>query len=100
MTGKRNDRDERRTEPMNIHIRGNALFDRVVFAIGLDQAATRFMVADLLRTIGSSPQDMTPDELGALLPTLEHRVRLMVPGDPADNAVARLRQLLFKWDED
>src|SRR5258708_3755813 len=87
------------TRAVSSYVGGNTLFDRAVFAIGLDGALTRQLLSVVIAQVGSSPKDVTPDELGALLPEIESRLRLLAPADQARKATARLREMLLKWAE-
>jgi hypothetical protein len=87
------------TQALSSYVVGNALFDRSVYAIGLDGALTRQLLEALILSVGSTPKDLSPDELGALLPEVESRLRLLVPSDQAQKSVARLRDMLLKWEE-
>ncbi len=69
---------------------GNALYERVVAAIGLDERTTRWLVTSILNPVGSTPTSLTPDELGHLLPEFDRRLRKLVRGAQADAAVKRL----------
>lgn len=90
--------DPKPTQAVTSYIVGNSLFDRAVFAIGLDGALTRQLLASLISSMGSTPKDLTPDELGILLPEVEQRLRLLVPLEQAQKCVARLREMLLKWE--
>jgi hypothetical protein len=85
------------TRAVTSYVGGNTLFDRAVFAIGLDGALTRQLLSGVIASVGSSPKDVTPDELGALLPEIESRLRLLAPADQARKSVARLRDMLLRW---
>jgi hypothetical protein len=80
-------------------ITGNDVFERVSTCIGMDAMASRKLVADVLKPIGSAPLRCTIEEVGALLPEIERRVRLLVRDEIADHAVRRLRRLLLTWDQ-
>ena len=58
--------------------KGNALFEKAVAAIGLDEGTTRWLLASVLNTVGSTPARLTPDELGVLLPEIDRRLRKLV----------------------
>jgi hypothetical protein len=76
-------------------VRGNALFEKAVAAIGLDDATTRWLFVSVLKTIGALPEKLTPDELGNLLPEVDRRLRKLVPDAQADAAMKRLYRVLF-----
>jgi hypothetical protein len=82
------------TVPMD-EVKGNALFERAVAAIGLDDATMRWLLASVLKTIGSAPAELTPDELGSLLPEIDRRLRKLVQDTQADRALKRLYRVLF-----
>jgi hypothetical protein len=75
--------------------RGNELFERAVAAIGLDEGTTRWLLVAVLSTIGVSPETLTPDELGLLLPEMDRRLRLLLKEPQADAAMKRLYNVLF-----
>ena len=89
----------KKTIAVTSYVGGNTLFDRAVFAVGLDGALTRQLLAGVIATVGSTPKNVTPDELGALLPEIESRLRLLAPADQAKKSTARLRDMLLKWAE-
>ena len=93
------DKGPKETLAITSYVTGNALFDRAVFAIGLDGALTRQLLSAVIASIGSAPKEVTPDELGAVLPEIESRLRLLVPADQAHKSAARLRDMLLKWVE-
>src|SRR2546423_10886937 len=80
-------------------IDGNALFDKAVTAIGLDEATTRWLIVSVLNTIGSTPARLTPEELGNLLPEFDRRLRKLLPDGKAEDAVKRLYRVLFDQAE-
>ena len=83
------------TVPINT-VYGNALFERAIAALGLDEATTRWMLVSVLNTLGATPEALTPDELGNLLPEIDRRLRKLVPDAQADAAVKRLYNVLFE----
>jgi hypothetical protein len=78
---------------------GNALFERAVAAVGLDEATVRWLLVSVLNTIGVTPARLTPEELGNLLPEIDRRLRKLVPDGKADGAVKRLYRVLFEQAE-
>jgi hypothetical protein len=77
-------------------VKGNALFEKAVAAIGLDDTTTRWMCVSVLKTIGTRPEDLTPEELGNLLPEVDRRLRKLVQEAQADAAMKRLYRVLFE----
>ncbi len=75
--------------------RGNKLFEKAVAAAELDDAAMRMLMVSALNTIGATPKELTPDELGNLLPEIDRRLRKLVQQTQADQAMARLYRVLF-----
>ena len=78
---------------------GNALFEKAVAAIGLDEATTRWLSMSTLNTIGATPAKLTAEELGNLLPEFDRRLRKLLPEGQADAAVKRLYRVLFEQAE-
>ncbi len=78
---------------------GNALFERVVTAIGLDERTTRWLATSVLNTIGATPGTLTAEELGNLLPEFDRRLRKLVQGAQADAAVKRLFRVVVEQAE-
>jgi len=78
-------------------ITGNDVFERVATCIGLDAMTSRRLLAEVIKPIGSAPLRVTIEEVGALLPEIERRVRLLVRDEIADHTVRRLRRLLLTW---
>jgi len=79
--------------------RGNALFEKAVAAIGLEDATTRWLCFSVLKTIGTSPMELTPEELGNVLPEVDRRLRKLVQEPQADAAMKRLYRVLFDQAE-
>lgn len=77
-------------------VKGNALFEKAVGAIGLDDATTRWLCVSVLNTIGCRPQSLTPEDLGNLLPEVDRRLRKLVQEAQADAAMKRLYRVLFE----
>ncbi|HEY2744285.1 MAG TPA: hypothetical protein VGL86_06670 [Polyangia bacterium] len=77
-------------------IKGNALFEKAVSAIALDDATTRWTLVSVLNTIGVKPENLTPEELGNLLPEVDRRLRKLVQDLQADAAMKRLYRVLFE----
>ncbi len=83
-----------RTVPIDA-VKGNAIFEKAVAAIGLEETTTRWLCVSVLNTIGTTPQKLTPDELGNLLPEVDRRLRKLVQEPQADAAMKRLYRVLF-----
>ncbi len=79
--------------------KGNPLFESAVGAVGLDDTTTRWLLVSVLNTIGSTPAQLTPDELGNVLPEIDRRLRKLVPEAQADAAVKRVYRVLFTQAE-
>src|SRR5207247_2892526 len=77
-------------------VRGNPLFEKAVAAIGLDDNTTRWLTVSVLKTIGATPDKLTPDDLGNLLPEIDRRLRKLVPDEQADAAMKPLSRVLFE----
>ena len=92
--GKQRD-DE--TEPFSTQIAGNELYHRAMFAIGLSGAAVSAVLIETLRALGSTPSSLTIDELGAMLPEIERRLRMLCPPEDAGARMTRLRRLVLEW---
>jgi len=78
---------------------GNALFENAVRAIGLEDTTTRWLCFSVLKTIGASPMNLTPEELGNVLPEVDRRLRKLVQEPQADAAMKRLYRVLFDQAE-
>ena len=89
---------DRHTVPIST-AKGNALFEKAVAAIGLDDGTTRWLFVAVLNTIGGAPADLTPEELGNLLPEIDRRLRKLVQEAQADAAMKRLYRVLFELAE-
>jgi hypothetical protein len=92
------DGKDRETVPIS-GANGNALFERSVAAIGLDETAMRWLLVSVLNTVGSTPGHLTPEELGNVLPEVDRRLRKLVPDAQADAALKRLYHVLFDQAE-
>jgi hypothetical protein len=90
----------RTTAPIAQFATGNKLFRIAATVLGLDESVGNRMLAEVVAAVGSSPQEVTAQELGVLLPEIERRVHLLVPHEMAARALGRLRQTLLAWDED
>jgi len=80
-------------------VTGNPLFEKAVAAIGLDDTTTRWLFVSVLNAIGATPAQLTPEELGNLLPEVDRRLRKLVPDKQADKAMKRLYRVLFAQAE-
>lgn len=80
-------------------VTGNALFEKAVVAIGLDDKTTRWLCVSVLSTIGADPGKLTPEELGNLLPEVDRRLRILVKEPQANLAMKRLYRVLFEQAE-
>jgi hypothetical protein len=76
-------------------VHGNALFEKAVTAIGMDDATTRWLLVSVMSTIACPPDALTPDDLGNLLPEVDRRLRLLMKEAQADEAMKRLYRVLF-----
>jgi hypothetical protein len=90
--------DDRPTVPVSKIVQGNDLFHRALNALGLHGAATMVMLADTLKAMGSSPDLMTLEELGMMLPELERRLLMLVPHEDCRVSMAKLRHMLITWE--
>jgi len=79
--------------------KGNALFEKAVTAIGLDESSTRWLAVSALNTIGTTPVTLTAEELGNLLPEFDRRLRKLLPEEQGTAAVRRLYRVLFEQAE-
>src|SRR5689334_19601515 len=79
-------------------IRGNLLFERAVFVLGLDGSLMSRLLAEVLAGSGSTPLRATPDDLGWVLPEIERRMLQLAPHEHCAPGLARLRRLLLSWD--
>jgi hypothetical protein len=91
---KRSDDD---TAPFTIQAIGSEVYHRAMFAIGLSGGAITAVLMDTMRAIGATPGSLTIDELGAMLPEIERRLRMLCPPDDAGARMARLRRLVLEW---
>ncbi len=89
---------DKKTVPLSDFVAGNDLFGRAAFAIGLDGKTSRHLLREALAAVGSTPQTVTKQELGWLLPEIESRLHLLVPEDLAADCIARVRTLLLTYD--
>jgi hypothetical protein len=91
------DADSKRspTVPLDA-IKGNALFEKAVSAIGLHDGTTRWLCVSVLNTIGTSASQLTAEELGNLLPEFDRRLRKLAQDNQADQAMKRLYRVLFE----
>jgi hypothetical protein len=88
----------RPTVPVVATIAGNLLFERTVAALGFDDSLMRRVVAEALSTIDARPLDITPAEVGILMPEIERRLLLLAPHERVAPSIGRLRRLLLCWD--
>jgi hypothetical protein len=92
------DRKDAATVPVNA-AKGNALFEKAVAALGLEDATTRWLFASVLNAIGAAPARLTPDELANVLPEIDRRLRKLVQDAQADAALKRVYRVLFDQAE-
>jgi hypothetical protein len=93
------DLHRRQTLPGTEDVLGNGLFHRAAYAIGMDGAISRQLIVDILSAVGSGAHKLTIHELGAVLPEVDRRLRLLLPPDAANRSIARLRKLVLDWEE-
>ena len=92
-------RDEDSTVPFKTQSAGNDLYHRAMFAIGKHSTAVAAILESTMRAIGVSPATLTLDDLGAMLPEIERRLRLLAPPEEAGASMGRLRRLMFEYEE-
>ena len=83
------------TVPFKKSIAGNDLFDRAVESEDPTLAA---VLAETLSLVGLIPEELTPDQLGSVLPEVERRLRLLMQGDQARAVIGRLRRVTLGWE--
>src|ERR1700761_5089393 len=79
---------------------GNALFERAVTAIALDDNTSRWVLVSVMKTLAATPEKLTSDDLGHLLREIDRRVRKLVTDAQADAAMKRLYRVLFEQAEE
>lgn len=87
-----------KTTPISA-VTGNPLFEQAVAALALDDSTTRWFLASTLKTLGSTPETLTLDDLGNLLPEIDRRLRKLLPDAQSDAAMKRLYRVLFDQPE-
>jgi hypothetical protein len=80
-------------------VKGNPLFEKAVEAIALDDNTTRWLCVSVLKTLGTTPDKLTLDDLGNLLPEIDRRLRKLLPDAQSDAAMKRLYRVLFEQAE-
>lgn len=75
---------------------GNELYQKAVD--GVDRAVETALT-ETLTLIGSSPEALTPQEMGDILPEVERRLRLLTHEDQARRHIMRLRRIVLGWEE-
>jgi hypothetical protein len=78
---------------------GSPVFEKAAFTIGLDDFVSRRLLWESAAAALTDPWKLTIDDLGLLLPEVERRLRLLVPGDEASEAFARVRSFVINWEE-
>lgn len=94
MASDRHSRSTHEERPLE----GNRVFEKVAAVLGLDVNTAKKCVAQTLATIGTKPHHATIEEVAALLPEFERRLRLFVPDDIASAAYRKLRALVLTWE--
>lgn len=89
-------RDDDTVRFQTLHLGAGDVFSQAMVALG---AAAGPALRDTVRAMGSSPEELTIDELGLALPEIERRIRLVMGPDAAGAALARLRRLILHWEE-
>jgi hypothetical protein len=84
------------TVPFKKSIAGNDLFDRAVEGEDPTLAA---VLSETLTLLGIAPEELTPEQLGNVLPEVERRLRLVVGVEETRSAMAGLRKVLMGWEE-
>jgi hypothetical protein len=57
------------------------------------------VVAETLSLVGASPEHLSADQLGTVLPEVERRLRLLMQGDQARSVIMRLRRIVLGWED-
>jgi hypothetical protein len=89
-------KDPDTTAPFVKAIPGNDVFSHAFDAVGCDNTLAT-LLCETLHLIGSSPEEMTIQDLATVLPELERRLHMAVPFEPARRNIARLRALILDW---
>ena len=89
-------RMDEETVPFKKSIAGNDLFDRAVESEDPTLAA---ILVETLALVGLGPEELSPDQLGSVLPEVERRLRLIMQGDQARSVINRLRRVCLGWEE-
>jgi hypothetical protein len=84
------------TVPFKKSIAGNDLFDR---AVESEDPTVAALLVETLALVGVVPEELTPDQLGSVLPEVERRLRLIMQGDQARSVIGRLRRVCLGWEE-
>ena len=87
---------DRETVPIS-GVNGNALFEKAVAAVGLDETAMRWLFVSVLNTIGTTPAHLTPEELGNLLPEVDRRLRKLVQEEWPNGGSPLLPDRMGEW---
>jgi len=88
-------REKDSTVPFEIlAVAGNEVFSRAALCLGNAAAP---VLRDTVRAMGSTPDQLTLDELGMALPEIERRLRMLMTPDLATRTLARLRRLILDW---
>jgi hypothetical protein len=74
---------------------GNSLFRGASVALGLQGHTARILIMDVLKRAGFTPDKVTVDELGGLLPEIELLVRKLMPPEMVQERLQRLQRFLI-----
>jgi hypothetical protein len=85
------------TIPFDKAVIGNELFERVLDSVLLDHVFS-LVLLETLGIIGSSPATMSMEELTAMLPEIERRLRQIVQPERARRTLARVRTMILDYE--
>jgi hypothetical protein len=77
---------------------GSLVYERAVSESGPSEALMRAVLKGALASVGMSPQTLTIEELAALLPQIEERMRKLFDPSTCSDTMRRLQSLILSWE--
>jgi hypothetical protein len=79
-------------------VSGNNVFRGAAVALGLQGETARVLLQRVLKGAGYSPEHVSAEEFGLVLPEIEVLVRKLLPPEMAQERMQRLQKFLFQID--
>ena len=79
---------------------GSEVYELAVTTNNVDESVCRSLLHGALLKINMSPDELTVDDLGVLLPQLESHFRAAIAPDKTDAIMSGLRRVVLSWGQE